>query len=192
MVLFSLLFPKLCYGCQAPGAYFCSNCLEKLLVEDREGRCLHCFRYLGSSETRLCSQCSPSSQLQAFSLYLPSQTALSVYARACEGKRPALQFFSKSIAFELASLDETPSCIAYITSTISREIVVEVAKLEKLLRIPLWPWLPKKRQIEKLPKGECICFLSAYPLSQKWMQAIVGGSASPVVSISLFLSQNDQ
>nr|WP_252856291.1 hypothetical protein [Chlamydia pneumoniae] len=105
---------------------------------------------------------------------------------------PLCQFFSKSIAFELASLDETPSCIAYITSTISREIVVEVAKLEKLLRIPLWPWLPKKRQIEKLPKGECICFLSAYPLSQKWMQAIVGGSASPVVSISLFLSQNDQ
>ncbi|WP_100934828.1 hypothetical protein [Candidatus Chlamydia corallus] len=191
MVLSSLFFPKLCYGCQDPGVCLCSECLEKFLVENREGRCIHCFRCLGVSEITRCSRCSVSSQLQAFSLYLPSQTALSIYSHACEGKRPALKFFSKNIGFELASLDSIPKCIAYIVSTISREIVTEVAKKEKLSKVSLWPWLPKKKQIEKLPKGKSICFLSLYPLSQQWIQAIVRGISSPVVSISLFLSQEN-
>ncbi|SPN73561.1 hypothetical protein C10C_0392 [Chlamydia serpentis] len=185
MLFSSLLFPKLCYGCHTPGAYFCSNCLQKLVIENREKPCTHCFHNLCVSEINSC-------HFRTCNLYFFSKTALSIYSYACAGKWRAIQFFSKRIASELASLDNMPTCIVYIVSTISREIVTEVAKLEKLSMISLWPCYPKKRQIKQLPKGNKICFLSKYPLSQQWFQAILEEFSSPVVSISLFLPPDCQ
>ncbi|ANH79159.1 hypothetical protein Cs308_0989 [Candidatus Chlamydia sanziniae] len=183
-----LLFPYLCYGCGSPGALFCSCCLEKLSLESKAGRCLHCFRYLNCNEINVCCHCLPTSCIHTLSLYKPTKVALSIYFRACDGKLPALQFFIRSIQQCWETWTCPPTCVIYIISKIPKEFIVSVAKSKNIPYYALWPGINKEKQIRKLPLTGPKCFLSTYPLTNSWYKAIEKSVAQPTLILSLFLS----
>lgn len=89
-VLWDLLFPPICLGCESLGVrtQLCETCWEASSLIDLGERCLHCFT---PSERKLCFQCAKSPKL--------------LYPRAAlfEREAPILQLAREEAAEAMAS-----------------------------------------------------------------------------------------